>query len=440
MEGQPEHRGMANDGPVFRRKRVDRRHRRRFGGIGQIGDAARVDHLLQEVAQELRIAAGARGHDLEHMRGHRSLLGRQLGQPQRILRSERLQLDANHGLSLRRHESFGALARHREEPRVGSDLADQVRQQLGGSAVHVVRVLDLDQLRLGHDRREKSCDRFVYLRAPVGLGQHRDLGRGRDLESERNGDQRQPGREIGGAFLEFFFQTLGDDQLGIVTPEFHVFPQQLAPHRVRRGGGIRFAGGVLLVEPGRRVAQRLEQAGLTDSGVASHFDQPARPRARAGEGFADDAQLGIAAGERQALRQYLSRLRALRAADRPRLNRLRLSFHYERLELGRFELRRRTLEHVARRVDFARLGFRHQPRGQVHGVAHDRIGAAIFRPDVAGENGAAMHADADRKWQIARRDPCQRQQHALFVVASDLRRSTSQDELSPVRVDVRSEE
>ncbi len=198
------------------------------------------------------------------MRGHRGLLGRQLSEPQRIRWGEWLQLDANHGLCLRRHEPFGALARQREEPGVGPDLADQVQEQLGGSLVHVVRVLDLDQLRLGHDRRHEACDRFVHLRAPVGFGQHRDFGRGRDFESERNADQRQPGREIGGAFLELLFQALGDDRLGIVTPEAHVLSQQLAPHRVRRGCGIRFAGGVLLVEPRRRVAQRLEQAGLAD--------------------------------------------------------------------------------------------------------------------------------------------------------------------------------
>jgi hypothetical protein len=100
---------------------------------------------------------------------------------------------------------------------------------------------------------------------------------------------------------DFFAQPLGDGHLGIVTPEFHVFPQQLAPHCVWRGGGIRFAGGVLLVQPGRRITQRLEQPGLADSGVAHDFDQPARPRARAGECFADDAKLRITACERQAL-------------------------------------------------------------------------------------------------------------------------------------------
>ena len=100
---------------------------------------------------------------------------------------------------------------------------------------------------------------------------------------------------------DFFAKALGNDHLGIFTPEFHVFAQQLAPHRVRRGRGIRFAGRVLLVEPGRRVAQRLEQAGLADSGVADDFDQPARSRACAGERFADHAQLGVTTGERQAL-------------------------------------------------------------------------------------------------------------------------------------------
>jgi hypothetical protein len=150
-------------------------------------------------------------------------------------------------------------------------------------------------------RRHEACDRFVHLRAPVALGQHFDLGRGRDLEPERDGNQRQPRRQIGSALLDFFAKTLGNDHLGIFTPEFHVFAQQLAPDGVRRGRGIGFARGVLLVEPA--AAWGLEQAGLSDS-VADDFDQPARPE-RALANAANHAQLGVTTGQWQALRRHL---------------------------------------------------------------------------------------------------------------------------------------
>jgi hypothetical protein len=153
---------------------------------------------------------------------------------------------------------------------------------------------------------------------------------------------------------------------------------------------------VNLLEPCRSVAQRLEQPGLAYPGVAHDLDQSACAQSRAGERLADYAKFGIAAGQRQSLQRHLARPRAFGASDRPRHNRLRLSLHRERLELGRFEQRVGTVQHVGRRIDMARLGLGHQPCGQVHGVAHDRIRAAISGPDVTGEYRPAMDSDPER--------------------------------------------
>ena len=229
---------------------------------------------------------------------------------------------------------------------MGADLADQVRQQLDGSFIHVVRVLDLDQLRLGHRCREEARDRFVHFRAPVRLRQHFNFGRCSDFETEGDCNQRQPRRQIGRYSFDFRAKALGDFHLGIIATELHVFAQQFAPHRVWGGSGIGFASGVLLVEADRRVAQRLEQARLADARIACDFDQAARTRTCAGESFADSAQLGIAARKRQTLRRYLSRFRALRAPDRPGMNRLGLTLDRKRIEASRFEHGVRPIEHV----------------------------------------------------------------------------------------------
>ena len=197
---------------------------------------------------------------------------------------------------------------------------------------------------------------------------------------------------------------------------------------------------MLLGEPYRRIAQRLEQPGLAHPGVAHDLDQPACARARAGKRLPDHAELGIATGQWQPLQRYLACPRALGAADRPRLNRLRLSLHRERLELGRFEQRVGTVQHVRRCVDLARLCLGHHPRGQVHGVAHHRIRAAILGPDVAGEYRTPVHANPDGDRQLGGDDLAQREQHPIFVGAGSFRRAGGQDQLAAVGIDVRGEE
>ena len=72
-------------------------------------------------------------------------------------------------------------------------------EKLGRRLVHVMRVLDLDQRPFGYDRLEESADDFVQLRAPVLLGEQVDFRRRRDIDVERDRDQRQPRHELGRA-------------------------------------------------------------------------------------------------------------------------------------------------------------------------------------------------------------------------------------------------
>ena len=253
------------------------RHRGGFGRIGQVLDAAGFDGRAQQVAQELRITSGACGHDFENVTGEWRLLRRELGHPQRILRCERLQLDPHDRLGSRapRKPELAGRARDRKQPGLRAELARQVGQQFRRCAVHVVRVLDFDESRLGHDHRQKLADRLVQLLAPVGLGQHFDLGGGGDLDAERDRDQRQPRRQLGRSRRNVVAQPLGDRLVGVIAAEAHELAQQLAPDGVRRGGCVGLAGGVQLAEARRGVAQRFEQPSLADAGLADDFDQPA---------------------------------------------------------------------------------------------------------------------------------------------------------------------
>ena len=159
------------------------------------------------------------------------------------------------------------------------------------------------------------------------------------------------GRRSGARVGHLVAEALLDDVVGIVASEVHVLAQQLAPDRIWRRRGVRLADRVLVAHPGRFLAQRIEEARLADARFADDLDQASRARARRGERLAHRRELGRAADQRQLLQRFLSRPRTLGAAERPRLNRLRLALDRERRELGRLEQRVRVVEHVGRRVD-----------------------------------------------------------------------------------------
>jgi hypothetical protein len=197
--------------------------------------------------------------------------------------------------------------------------------------------------------------------APIRFGEHLHFRRRRDVEVEGDRDERQPRRQRRGARGHLGAQTLDDRSFGVVAAEMHELAQEFAPKRVRRRSGIGFAGGVKLAKSRRGVAKRFEEPALPEPRLAPDLDESPDARARAGVGLADDAQLGVAAGQRQLLHFGVALTRASRRTDRPGLHRIRLAFYREGLELVRFEERVATVEHVGRRVDVPTLGLGHQP-------------------------------------------------------------------------------
>lgn len=198
MEADAEYRGTAHEGAIIRRERVDLRHRRRFGGIGQVGDAARFDGRAHQVAQELRIAARALRDHVEHVRWQRRLLRGELRHAQGIGGRERCELHAHERVAVGGHEAAGDRApRNGEQPWMRAGPVRDVREQLRGRLVHVMRILDLDQRRLAQERGEERCHRFVQSRATVPFRQHLDFRRGRDVDPEGDRDELQPRCQLG---------------------------------------------------------------------------------------------------------------------------------------------------------------------------------------------------------------------------------------------------
>ena len=304
----------------------------------------------------------------------------------------------------------------------------------------MVRVLDFDERGPGHHRAEEALHRLVQLRAPVLLGEHVDLGRRIDAYAVGSGDQRQPRLDVGRLLADGSTQARLDVGIRRVARDLHHLAQQVAPHRVRRGRGVGLAGVVDLLEADGGIAGRLEQTGLAHARLSRDLDQMPRTRAHAAQDLADDAELVVAAGQRELLQRHRPRARALRTAERPRVDGLGLALDRERLDFDRFEQRVRALEHRLRRVGPAGLRLGHHTRGEVHRVAHHRERAAVGGADVAGEHRAAVDADLHRQRQLGVEDAPHREQHALLVVARDLGRAGGEYQLAAVAVEVGGEQ
>ena len=94
----------------------------------------------------------------------------------------------------------------------------------------------------------------------------------------------------------------------------------------------------------------------------------------------------------------------------------------------------------AGRQHLARLGLRHQPCGESGGLAQDGVGLAERRADLAREDAPPARAHAQRQPAGPGRDPEQRAQQPLLVLALRLRRAGDEDHLGAVGVDVGLEE
>ena len=127
-------------------------------------------------------------------------------------------------------------------------------------------------------------------------------------------------------------------------------------------------------------------------------------------------------------------------ADIPRLHRLGLAFDRERPDLRLQEASRHLAHYVTRGIHMRRGRLAHHARGQVHGVAHDRVPASVLGSHLAGEHRPAVDADLHGQRWIGLDDLPQGKEHPFLVVPDHARRADAQANLAAVGGDVGIEE
>ena len=149
------------------------------------------------------------------------------------------------------------------------------------------------------------------------------------------------------------------------------------------------------MKPTRHGLQLLDESRLADPRLADELGDLALTQASRSDGRLELRQLLFATDDRQLLGSFFLH-DAGDHADAVGRDRPLLAFDQERLRRG-LEAGRRAFEHLGGREDLARLGPRGQPCGEIDGVAHDGVGPASARTDVAGERRAAVDARTERQ-------------------------------------------
>jgi hypothetical protein len=180
--------------------------------------------------------------------------------------------------------------------------------------------------------------------------------------------------------------------------------------------------------------QLLDEPRLADAWLAGDLEQLLLPHACSADREREHRELRLAALERK-LGLWLFLADARRGADAVGRDRALLSLDEERLRC-RVEPGAGAVEDGRGREDPAGLGTPDEPRGEIHGVAHNRVRPTCQRSDVTAKRGAAVHTRAEHERRVAVDDHAQRAQHPLFVGAGRRRRAADQVELSAVDVDV----
>ena len=150
-----------------------------------------------------------------------------------------------------------------------------------------------------------------------------------------------------------------------------------------------------MVQPGSAATQLVEESRLSQSRLAEDLDDRAFTAPSGFAGGEQGLELGLAADELVGSGQ-IDRIRRRNRTDSDRLDRVLLPLHVEGLDCRCLEPRRGTGDDVARCEELTGRCFRHQARREVHSVAHDGVRPPIRGADVTGEDGAAVHAYAER--------------------------------------------
>src|SRR5207249_1685772 len=144
----------------------------------------------------------------------------------------------------------------------------------------------------------------------------------------------------------------------------------------------------------------------------------------------------IAANEGDFSHIVASRRRLTERAERVSDNWPRFTLYPKGLERARLKGGTRSRKHVVGNEDLAGAGLGHESCGEVYRIAHDRVGLAIWRSDVAGEHPPSMHPRPHAYAVRAIDDQPHRPQHPFLVVVRRRRRTGRQDDLPAVPVDV----
>ena len=211
-------------------------------------------------------------------------------------------------------------------------------------------------------------------------------------------------------------------------------PQRVPPSAVRLGLRVLLPDEVQLSKAERVRSCHGDEARLAHPRLARDLEHAELPQPGFVERLAERGDLSIAA-DKGHLVAGSGLSRACRRADVVRRHGPLLPLDEQRLSLARVE-RSRRVEDVVRREDLPVVGPGGQPRGEIDRVPHDRVGAPALRPDVAGEDEAAVDAGAERDARAPVDDLPDGAQHALRVISGARRRTRRQIQLDRADIDV----
>ena len=210
-------------------------------------------------------------------------------------------------------------------------------------------------------------------------------GVGGDVDVERDREERQPRHEVGCASAPTAMRSCASDDVGRVFPaRADELAQQLAPGGVRASATCRpRTSRAARAAPGARARSSSSSRVLPMPGSPDDLDERAARRARvvAARRRAGRARASRPTSGKSAIGLSRRRDPVARPDATTRCDGLALPFTMNGSSAVGREARRRSgraRRPVARSGPARRLG--HQPRREVHGVAHDRVGAAVGGP------------------------------------------------------------
>ena len=308
-------------------------------------------------------------------------------------------------------------------------------QQVAGGVVDPVRVLD-DQQRPARrqQRRQQTVEGLVDLRAGE-LGRHaRGLLRRRQLEPERDADQRQQRGGIGQVALDGGGERVAERPLGVVVGAEQAAQRRLQGE-VRRRRPVRPAldDDAAQIAVGALGDELGEQPRLAHPGLGDELDEPPLASARRAQRIAQDPQLAFAADKRAL--GHRPRGGHARLADEPGVDRLGPAAHDEGRDGLDRPWRTGVVEHRARREHGAVGRAAHHAGGQVRRGAHRGVRAPPRSTEVHDERAAAGDPGPHAQISAVAHDLAHREQHPVLVVGRRGGRAADGEDLA--RADVR---